>query len=67
MDIIIYIPFSIKTFLSFVCVILFHLAQVHSVIDFGDSNRNPLVYEVAITIMYMMTRCRDMTLHDMMT
>ena len=54
MDIIIYIPFSIKTFLS--CVKLFYLAQVHSVIDFGDSNRNPLVYEVAITIMYMMTR-----------
>ena len=43
--------------LSCVCKIV----QVHSVIDFGDSNRNPLVYEVAITIMYMMTRCRDMT------
>ena len=47
------------SFLS--CVKLFYLLQVHSVIDFGDSNRNPLVYEVAITIMYMMTRCRDMT------
>ena len=52
-----YIPFSIKTFLSFVCKIV----QVHSVIDFGDSNRNPLVYEVAITIMYMMTRCSSMS------
>ena len=50
-----------KHFPSFLsCVKLFYLAQVHSVIDFGDSNRNPLVYEVAITIMYMMTRCRDM-------
>ena len=44
------------------------VVQVHSVIDFGDSNRNPLVYEVAITIMYMMTRCRDIiTCHDDMT
>jgi len=31
--------------------------EVHSVIDFGDSQRNPLLYELGITIMYMMTRC----------
>jgi len=32
---------------------------VHSVIDFGDAQRNPLVYELAITIMYMMTKCQE--------
>ena len=30
-------------------------------IDFGDSNYNPLVYELAISIMYMMTRCTVMS------
>ena len=30
-------------------------------IDFGDSNYNPLVYELAICIMYMMTRCTVMS------
>ena len=34
--------------------------RIHSVIDFGDSNYNPLVYELAISIMYMMTRCSTM-------
>ena len=37
------------------------LDSIHSVIDFGDSNYNPLVYELAITIMYMMTRCSSMS------
>jgi hydroxylysine kinase len=31
--------------------------EVFSVIDFGDSQKNPLVYELGITIMYMMTKC----------
>jgi len=31
--------------------------EVYSVIDFGDSQHNPLLYELGITIMYMMTRC----------
>lgn len=35
--------------------------SIHSVIDFGDSNYNPLVYELAITMMYMMTRCSTMS------
>jgi len=33
--------------------------SVHSVIDFGDSQRNPALYEIAITIMYMMTKCEE--------
>ena len=32
--------------------------EVYGVLDFGDSHHNPLVYELAITIMYMMTQCR---------
>ena len=31
--------------------------EIFSVIDFGDSQRNPLLYELGITIMYMMTKC----------
>lgn len=31
--------------------------EIYSVIDFGDSQRNPLLYELGITIMYMMTKC----------
>ena len=31
--------------------------EIFSVIDFGDSNYNPLLYELAICIMYMMTKC----------
>jgi len=31
---------------------------VHSVLDFGDSQKSCYVYELAITIMYMMTQCR---------
>jgi len=31
--------------------------EISSVIDFGDSQYNPLLYEVSITIMYMMTKC----------
>ena len=31
--------------------------EIFSVIDFGDSNYNPLLYELGITIMYMMTKC----------
>jgi hydroxylysine kinase len=31
--------------------------DVHTAIDFGDSCKNPLIYELAITIMYMMTKC----------
>ncbi len=32
--------------------------EVFSVIDFGDSQKNPLVYELGIAIMYMMTQCK---------
>jgi hydroxylysine kinase len=32
--------------------------DIHGVIDFGDSQKNPLVYDLAIAIMYMMTKCR---------
>jgi len=35
--------------------------EIYSVIDFGDSNYNPLLYELAITIMYMMTKCTVMS------
>jgi len=31
--------------------------EIYSVIDFGDSQHNPLIYEVSISIMYMMTKC----------
>ena len=31
--------------------------DIHGVIDFGDSQKNPLVYDIAIAIMYMMTKC----------
>merc|ERR1711892_956980 len=31
--------------------------EISSVIDFGDSQYNPLIYEVSIAIMYMMTKC----------
>ena len=31
--------------------------EIFSVIDFGDSNYNPLLYELCISIMYMMTKC----------
>jgi len=31
--------------------------EIYSVIDFGDSQHNPLIYEVSIAIMYMMTKC----------
>ena len=30
--------------------------NIHGVIDFGDSQKNPLVYDIAIAIMYMMTK-----------
>ena len=30
--------------------------RVHTAIDFGDAHVNPLVFELAITIMYMMTK-----------
>lgn len=33
--------------------------EVFSVIDFGDSQKNPLIYELGITIMYMMTNCKQ--------
>ena len=33
--------------------------EIFSVIDFGDSNYNPLLYELAISIMYMMTKCTE--------
>ena len=29
-----------------------------SVIDFGDTNKNPIIFELGITIMYMMTQCK---------
>jgi len=32
--------------------------EVYSVLDFGDSQRNPMLYDLAINIMYMMTQCR---------
>lgn len=32
--------------------------EIFSVIDFGDSNKNPLIFELGITIMYMMTQCK---------
>ena len=32
--------------------------EVFSVIDFGDSQKNPLIFELAITTMYMMTQCK---------
>jgi len=32
--------------------------HVYSVLDFGDSQRSCYVFELAITIMYMMTQCR---------
>ena len=32
-------------------------------IDFGDSQRNPVLYELGITIMYMMTRCTVVAPH----
>jgi len=35
--------------------------EISSVIDFGDSNYNPLLYELAISIMYMMTKCTTMS------
>ena len=28
-------------------------------IDFGDSQHNPLVYELALVIMYLMTNCTE--------
>lgn len=31
--------------------------EIFSVIDFGDSQKNPIVFELGITIMYMMTKC----------
>ena len=31
--------------------------DVFTAIDFGDSQINPLIFELAITIMYMMTKC----------
>lgn len=31
--------------------------EIFSVIDFGDSNYNPLLYELCISMMYMMTKC----------
>jgi len=37
--------------------------EVYSVIDFGDSQRNPVLYELGITIMYMMTRCTVVAPH----
>ena len=30
--------------------------EVHTAIDFGDAHVNPLVFELAITVMYMMTK-----------
>lgn len=35
--------------------------KVTSVIDFGDSQKNPFVFEIAIASMYMMTKCK--TIH----
>jgi len=32
--------------------------EIFSVIDFGDTNKNPMVFELGITIMYMMTQCK---------
>ena len=31
--------------------------EIFGVIDFGDSQKNPYIFELAITIMYMMTKC----------
>ena len=31
--------------------------EIFSVIDFGDSQKNAIVFELGITIMYMMTKC----------
>jgi Ser/Thr protein kinase RdoA (MazF antagonist) len=28
-------------------------------IDFGDSQFNPLIYELALSIMYLMTNCTE--------
>ena len=28
-------------------------------IDFGDTNKNPIIFELGITIMYMMTQCKS--------
>jgi len=32
--------------------------EIFSVIDFGDTNKNPIIFELGITIMYMMTQCK---------
>ena len=31
--------------------------ELFSVIDFGDSHKNPIIFELGIAIMYMMTKC----------
>jgi len=33
--------------------------EIFSVIDFGDTNKNPIIFELGITIMYMMTQCKS--------
>lgn len=33
--------------------------EIFSVIDFGDTQKNALIYELGITIMYMMTQCTE--------
>ena len=30
--------------------------DIRGLIDFGDSQKNPLVYDLAIAVMYMMTK-----------
>jgi len=35
--------------------------EIFSVIDFGDSQHNPVIYELGICIMYMMTRCKSIS------
>ncbi len=38
--------------------------SVFGVIDFGDSQKSCLVYDLAITVMYMMTRCKVVDPND---
>ena len=38
--------------------------EVFSVIDFGDSQKNPLIFELGITTMYMMTQCKVIDPND---
>jgi Ser/Thr protein kinase RdoA (MazF antagonist) len=39
--------------------LVFKQYVLHSIIDFGDSQYNPLIYELALAIMYLMTNCTE--------